>query len=94
MPMSPADRVTPSDAVVTRVVEGATVLLDTDTGRYFTLDDVGGRAWATLIASPSIQDARDVLLEEFDVEPDELMRDLEALVVTLEARGLVHVGRG
>ena len=61
--MSPGDRLVPSDSVVTRVVNGSTVLLNTDTGRYFTLDEVGGRAWTVLTSSPSIQDARDRLLE-------------------------------
>ena len=65
MLMSPGDRLIPSDSVVTRVVNGSTVLLNTDTGRYFTLDEVGGRAWTVLTSSPSIQDARDQLLDEY-----------------------------
>jgi hypothetical protein len=91
--MSPGDRVVASECAVTRVVNGSTVLLNTDTGRYFTLDEIGGRAWSVLTSSSSIQEARDRLLAEFAVEPDELMRDLESLVASLTDQGLVQVGR-
>jgi hypothetical protein len=94
MSMSPSDRLIPSDCVVTRVVNGSTVLLNTETGRYFTLDEIGGRAWTILTSSPSIQEARDRLLSEYVVEPAELMRDLEALIASLQDQGLVEVGRG
>ena len=94
MSLSPGDRLIPSDSVVTRVVNGSTVLLNTDTGRYFTLDEVGGRAWTVLTSSPSIQDARDRLLDEYAVDPHQLMRDLEALIASLTEQGLVEVGRG
>jgi hypothetical protein len=94
MSMSPGDRLIPSDSVVTRVVNGSTVLLNTDTGRYFTLDEVGGRAWTVLTSSPSIQDARDRLLDEYAVDPNQLMRDLEILIASLREQGLVEVGRG
>jgi hypothetical protein len=94
MSMSPGDRLIPSECVVTRIVNGSTVLLNTDTGRYFTLDEIGGRAWTILTSSPSIQEARDRLLSEYTVEPAELMRDLETLIASLQAQGLVEVGRG
>ena len=92
--MSPGDRLIPSESVVTRVVNGATVLLNTDTGRYFTLDEIGGRAWTVLTSSSSIEEARDRLLGEYAVEPAELMRDLEALIASLRDQGLAEVGRG
>jgi hypothetical protein len=94
MSMLPSDRLVPSDCVVTRVVNGSTVLLNTDTGRYFTLDEVGGRAWTVLTSSPSIQEAREQLLAEYAVEPAELMRDLDTLIASLTEQGLVEVGRG
>ena len=92
--MSPGDRLIPAESVVTRNVNGSTVLLNTDTGRYFTLDEIGGRAWAVLTSSSSIQEARDRLLSEYAVEPAELMRDLEVLIASLRDQGLVEVGHG
>lgn len=86
-------RVIPAARVTSRTVGGAMVLLDTSTGRYFSLDDIGARAWAVLVTSPSMAHAFTVLLAEFQADPDRLRLDLEALVSRLSAQGLVEVTR-
>lgn len=92
MALSLADlRLVVPDRVVTRQVEATTVLLDTETGRSFTLDDVGTRVWALLTSSPSAQTAYAALLAEYEVDPEELRRDLESLIENLGARGLVEI---
>lgn len=78
-----------SDDVVTRDVGEETMLLDLASGTYFGLDPIGGRFWQLLEDGKSALDARDALLEEYDVEPDELERDLESLLAELTANGLV-----
>ena len=94
MPLSfTDDRAVLPDRVVTRAIDGATVLLNVDTGSSFMLDDVGTRAWAVLTSSPSIQDAYDTLLAEYRVDPGQLRRDLETLVDSLDAQGLLEVRR-
>jgi hypothetical protein len=82
------------ERVVTRAVKGATVLLNTETGRYFTLDAIGSRSWTLLTSCPSIGEARDRLMAEFAADPDVLARDLEALVAHLTERGLVEIDGG
>jgi hypothetical protein len=77
--------------VVARAVESGTVLLNTATGRYFALDEIGTRAWTALTSQPTIRDAVNTLLDEYEVEPDALRRDLEALVQALQDRGLIEV---
>ena len=87
-------RVTIPHRVITRAVEGTTVLLDATTGRTFTLDDVGTRALAVLTSSASVQHAYEALLAEYRVEPDELRKDLEALIESLSSRNLLEVAHG
>jgi hypothetical protein len=84
-------RVSVPDRVLTRVVSGSTVLLDVGNGRSFTLDATGSRVWALLAESGSPDVAFDVLMGEFDVDADDLRRDLDALVGQLAASGLLHV---
>jgi hypothetical protein len=92
MPLSsPHDRLVVPDCVVTRAIDGATVLLNVDTGHSFLLDDIGTRAWTVLTACSSIQDAYDTLLAEYHVEPEQLRRDLDALVDHLDAQGLLEI---
>jgi len=77
--------------IVTRAVGGSTVLLNSQTGRYFTLDAIGTRAWTALIESASIQAAFDRLVAEFQADPQQLRLDLEALIDDLAERGLVEI---
>jgi hypothetical protein len=81
-------------AVVARPVDGLTVLLNAATGRYFSLDAVGTRAWSLMASMSSLHKVRDILLAEFQVAPELLKSDLSGLVESLEARGLLKVHRG
>jgi hypothetical protein len=87
------DRLIVPSGVVSRRVNEATVLLNSLTGRYFALDDVGTRAWAVLTASGSIQIAYEALLAEFDADPEHLKNDLERLIETLQDQGLLELRR-
>ena len=82
-------RVVVPDYVVSRVIDGMTVLLDVESGRTFSLDDVGTRAWEALIDAPTAQDALDQLHREYVAEPGELERDLVSLIDRLASDKLV-----
>ena len=79
--------------VVSRAVGQTTVLLDTATGRYFSLDQVGTRAWSHLTTAASIEAAFEALLEEFDVERERLREELASLISRLASSGLLEVRR-
>ena len=87
--MKLTDKIQLSDEVVAREVGDETMLLDLASGTYFGLDAVGGRFWQMLEEGKSAIEARDALLEEYEVAPDQLERDLEALLANLAVNGLV-----
>ena len=88
--MKLTDGVQLSDDVVTREVGEETMLLDLTSGTYFGLDPVGGRFWTLLEDGKSPLEARDELLELYEVDPAVLDRDLEALLAELTDKGLVR----
>ncbi len=88
------DAVVVPDAVVTRAIEGATVLLHLETGRSFMLDEVGARTWTALTSTPSLRFARAALLEEYDVAAEELEADVAQLIDQLASEGLLEIERG
>jgi hypothetical protein len=88
-----SDEITLSGNVVAREVGGETMLLDLASGTYFGLDAVGGRFWQLLEEGRSPLEARDALLDEYDVEAEVLERDLEALLESLAANGLLSADR-
>lgn len=68
------------------------ILLDLETETYFGLNAAGSRLWSLLTTAPTIRDAFAVMLEEYDVAPAELERDMGALIDELVGRGLLRTG--
>lgn len=93
MPSDPHVRRTISvpEGVLVRELDGESVLLNVQTEKYFGLDEVGTRMWAALTRSGDVESACEALIEEFDVEPERLRADLEALLGELVGHGLLNV---
>ncbi len=92
MSISSNKRITTPSSVLPRTFDdGESVLLNLDTENYFGLNAVGSRMWELLTTSPSIEQAYVTLLAEYDVEPDALRRDLDALIEQLVEHRLVEV---
>lgn len=91
MPVPFASRVFVTPDVLVQELQGESVLLNLNGGRYFGLDEVGTRMWAVLTTSGSVQAAYDALLSEFDVDGETLRRDLADLLEKLMKHGLVAV---
>ena len=84
-------RITASQNVLVRELQGESVLLNLDSESYFGLDEVGTRIWTVLTSAPSIEAAVETLFAEYAVERDQLRADLARLVTTLTDAGLVDV---
>jgi hypothetical protein len=80
----------PPDVMIQELA-GEAVLLNLKSERYFGLDEVGTCMWRSLTTSPTIQATYEKLLTEYEVEPDQLRRDLNDLLENLVANGLVEV---
>ena len=91
MAISLAVRVSVPSDVLVQEIQGESVLLNLNSGRYFGLDDVGTRMWKAFTGSETIEAACRALLSEFDVGPEVLRRDVRDLVEKLVEHGLVEV---
>ena len=63
-------------------------------GIYYGLSGAGARLWQLLGTPRSLAAIVDRLVEEYDVTRDELQLDLELLLESLRARGLVAIAPG
>jgi hypothetical protein len=66
-------------------------ILDLKAGMYYGLDSVGARVWELIQRPKSIREIWNVLLEEYEVDPERCERDLLALLQKLVDEGLVEV---
>lgn len=92
MSVSFSERVTVAPDVLFRLVGDEAVLLNLKSELYLGLDPVGTRMWTVLNEASSVQAAYDVLLQEYDVEPNRLRQDLDELLGQLLEQGLIEVG--
>jgi hypothetical protein len=67
------------------------VLLQLDTGLYYTLAGTGARMWTLLGRHGELEPVVAAVAEEFAADPTEVHRDLLALVSELSVARLVEV---
>ncbi len=76
--------------VLFRELSGEIVLLNTVTGKYFSLDATGACIWQALKASGRLRDALDALLQVFDATESQASADVLDLASKLCAHGLLE----
>jgi Coenzyme PQQ synthesis protein D (PqqD) len=70
---------------------GEVAILDLKAGVYYGLDAVGARIWSLIQEPRTVIEIRDILLEEYEVEPERCERDLLVLLQRLADEGIIEV---
>lgn len=77
--------------VVWRAFDEEIAIIAPWAGQVHTLTEVAARFWQ-LADGRTLQEIMDVLLDEFEVQPDILRRDLDELIEQLDERKLLREG--
>lgn len=83
-----------ADGTVSTSVEDKTVLLDLDSGIYYSVNRVGGEIWERIQEPTRIRELRTMLIEEYDLSRERTEADLRAFLDSLADEGLVDVTDG
>ena len=76
--------------IIERDFQGESVLLDLNTGLYFSLNSVGSFVWRLLDGSRTARDIAEHLSANYDVDPDTAARDTEELIRDLLDQRLIQ----
>ena len=76
--------------IMTADMNGATVMLDIETGKYFNLGEVGGRFWELLEQPTSVKDLVSTLVQEYDVAEEKCLEDIVPFLEKMVDRGLIE----
>src|SRR3982751_2250343 len=90
MTFSLDDRATVPDGVVSRELDGETVLLNLETGIYFGLDAVGTDMWRAIREAATLGDALTAVRGQYDVDEETIRVDFLQLADELVAKGLLQ----
>lgn len=84
-------KITFADTVFAQEVDDEMVILDMESENYFGLDEVGTSIWQAMQEHGTLQEVFDALLEQYEVEPEVLEKDLSDFVEKLLESGLIEV---
>jgi len=89
--LSANSRVVASPEQVSCDLSGEAAILSLKTSTYFGLNEVGARVWNLIKEPKTVNEIRDTLLEEYEVEPDRCEADLLELLNELAAKELIEI---
>jgi hypothetical protein len=64
------------EEIVASDIDGETVMMSIENGKYYVLDDIGSRIWELIEKPTKVSDLNDSLLERFDVDRETWERDV------------------
>jgi len=80
-----------SKNVAWKVLDGESVVLNLDSGVYFTLDMTGTAVWERIDGATSLEEIGRGLCEQFEITVEQAQRDLIELTKSFLDEGLVRV---
>lgn len=75
--------------IMTADMNGATVMMDIETGKYYNLGETGGRIWELLESPMSLDALLDALTKEYSVSVEQCEKDTVPFLASLVERGLL-----
>ena len=75
--------------IIGKNVRGEMVLLNPLSGKYYGLNKVGCAFWEKIDGKRSLSEIVSLLLEDFNVEKERLIQDIEDLIKTLTENKLI-----
>jgi len=88
--LSSTTRVIASDTALSTTLDGEAVILETESGTYYGLNDVATQIWDTLDEPRTVAELQESILEQYDIEADRVQRDLESVLSDMAANDLVE----
>jgi len=85
-----SERFRPLPHVVWARYADATVLLDAERGRYYTLNDVAGRIWELLVAGEPLVEILRLLRDEYEASAETLEADVAGQLDRLLEAALIE----
>ena len=72
-------------------LSGEVVILNLESGKYYSLDGVGATVWKLIQEPQTVGAIKETLLNTYDVTSERCEADLQALLTSLQTAGVVEV---
>lgn len=75
--------------IITREIQGETVLLNQENGDYFSLNGIGTEVYSCICEGMEIEEIINSLLNKYDTEYDTLKNDIVSLVNKMQKKNIL-----
>ncbi|WP_424016475.1 PqqD family protein [Halorientalis pallida] len=89
--MNESTRIEAAENCLSTTLEGESVILHVDAGKYYGFNEVGTRVWEQVQEPQTIESVCETITDEYDVSTEQCREDVDELVTELIEKDLVHV---
>lgn len=76
--------------ILTADMNGETVMMDAEQGKYYNLGEVGGSIWTQLETPKTLEELVNALTAEYNVDPEQCRADVQPFLDKMVSIGLVR----
>ncbi|WP_368029613.1 PqqD family protein [Arcobacter sp. s6] len=89
--MNIKSKVTISKNVFAQEIDDETIILDSTTQEYFSLNEIGKVIWSLLSENKNLEQIKEEMLEMYEVPEEQLEKDVLNFLQALEQKGLISI---
>ena len=90
-PIGPDTVVAQIEELVSSNLDGETVMMSVENGKYYGMDAIGSRVWALIKQPRSVSELCDILLREFNVARERCEKDVLIFLNKLAEDNLIRI---
>ncbi len=80
-----------TESALATTIDGEAVILETDSGMYFGLNEVATYIWEQIQTQQTVQSLQDGISQQYAVTPEQCEQDLETVLRTMEQKELITI---
>ena len=89
--MNIKSKVTLSKNVFAQEIDEETIILDSETQEYFSINEIGKVIWSLIEEKKNLEEIKAEMLDMYEVPEEQIEKDLLNFIQALEQKGLIKI---
>ena len=84
-------KITLSKNVFAQEIDDETIILDSETQEYFSINEIGKVIWSLIEEKKNLEEIKAEMLDMYEVPEEQIEKDLLNFIQALEQKGLIKI---
>ena len=89
--MNIKSKITLSKNVFAQEIDEETIILDSETQEYFSINEIGKVIWSLIEEKKNLEEIKAEMLDMYEVPEEQIEKDLLNFIQALEQQGLIKI---